>query len=72
MAVVVSEEAEEDKKFARQKLTIQQHRERMNSLDANGHDVEYNFKDPENPLQLAFVCAMWLTREVGTAGNARR
>jgi type I restriction enzyme R subunit len=23
--------------------------------------VEYNFKDPEHPLQLVFVCAMWLT-----------
>ena len=33
----------------------------MNKLDEHGHDVEYNFKDPENPLQLVFVCAMWLT-----------
>src|SRR5207247_1134582 len=33
----------------------------MNRLDEHGHDVEYNFKDPENPLQLVFVCAMWLT-----------
>ena len=30
-------------------------------MDEHGHDVEYNFKDPENPLQLVFVCAMWLT-----------
>lgn len=30
-------------------------------LDANGHDIEYNFKDPGHPLQLVFVCAMWLT-----------
>ena len=61
MAVVVSEEGEEDKKFAKQKLDIKRHRDRMNKLDQNGHDVEYNFKDPENPLQLVFVCAMWLT-----------
>jgi type I restriction enzyme, R subunit len=61
MAVVVSEEAEEDKKFTKQKLDIKPHRARMNRLDQNGHDVEYNFKDPANPLQLAFVCAMWLT-----------
>ncbi len=27
----------------------------------HGHDIEYNFKDPEHPLQLVFVCAMWLT-----------
>jgi type I restriction enzyme R subunit len=61
MAVIVSEEAEEEKKFAKQKLDIKPHRERMNRLDEHGHDVEYNFKDPENPLQLVFVCAMWLT-----------
>lgn len=61
MAVVVSEEADESKKFAKQDLNIQPHRERMNKLDEHGHDVEYNFKDPEHPLQLVFVCAMWLT-----------
>jgi type I restriction enzyme, R subunit len=61
MAVIVSEEAEEEKKFAKQKLVIKTHRERMNRLDQHGHDVEYNFKDPEDPLQLVFVCAMWLT-----------
>lgn len=61
MAVVVSEEADEEKKFARYKLDIKPHRERMNRVDEHGHDVEYNFKDPEHPLQLVFVCAMWLT-----------
>lgn len=61
MAVIVSEEAEEEKKFAKQKLVIKPHRERMNRLDEHGHDVEYNFKDPADPLQLVFVCAMWLT-----------
>jgi type I restriction enzyme R subunit len=61
MAVIVSEEAEEDKKFAKQKLDIKPHRDRMNKVDEHGHDVEYNFKEPENPLQLVFVCAMWLT-----------
>ena len=61
MAVIVSEEAEEEPKFARQKLDIKRHRDRMNKLDEHGHDVEYNFKDAENPLQLVFVCAMWLT-----------
>jgi len=61
MAVIVSEEADEDKKFAKQKLDIKPHRDRMNKLDEHGHDVEYNFKDPEDPLQLVFVCAMWLT-----------
>lgn len=61
MAVIVSEEAEEDKKFALQKLDIKSHRDRMAKLDAHGHDVEYNFKDPEDALQIVFVCAMWLT-----------
>jgi type I restriction enzyme, R subunit len=61
MAVIVSEEAEEEKKFAKQTLTIKPHRDRMNRLDEHGHDVEYNFKDPQHPLQLVFICAMWLT-----------
>ena len=61
MAVIVSEEAEEDKKFAKQKLSIKPHRDRMNKLDEHGHDVEFNFKDPEHTLQLVCVCAMWLT-----------
>lgn len=61
MAVVISEEADEEKKFAKQKLEIARHRKRMNALDAQGHDIETNFKDPEHPLQLVFLCAMWLT-----------
>jgi type I restriction enzyme R subunit len=61
MAVIVSEEADEDKKFPKQKLDIHRHRELMNKLDKHGHDVECNFKDPEHPLQLVFVCAIWLT-----------
>ena len=61
MAVIVSEEADEEKKFAKQRLDIKPHRQRMNAIDEHGHDVEYNFKDPEHPLQLVFVCAMWLT-----------
>jgi type I restriction enzyme R subunit len=61
MAVVVSEEADEEKKFAKQKLDIKPHRDRINKVDEHGHDIEYNFKDPEDKLQLVFVCAMWLT-----------
>ena len=61
MAVVISEDADEEKKFAEQELNIKPHRERMNKLDKHGHDIEYNFKDPEDSLQLVFVCAMWLT-----------
>jgi type I restriction enzyme, R subunit len=61
MAVVISEDAGEEEKFKKQKLEIKSHRDRMNRVDEHGHDVEYNFKDSENPLQLVFVCAMWLT-----------
>jgi type I restriction enzyme, R subunit len=61
MAVVISEEAGEEEKFKKQKLDITLHRARMDRLDAQGHDIEYNFKDPPDPLQLVFVCAMWLT-----------
>ena len=61
MAVVISEDADEEKKFADQKLDIKPHRARMNKLDAHMHDIEFNFKDENDPLQLVFVCAMWLT-----------
>jgi type I restriction enzyme R subunit len=61
MAVIVSEEAGEEEKFKKQKLGIKSHRDRMNRVDEHGHDVEYNFKDAEHPLQRVFVCAMWLT-----------
>lgn len=61
MAVIVSEEAGEEEKFTKKELDIKPHRQRMNTLDAHGHDIEFNFKDPEHPLQLVFVCAMWLT-----------
>lgn len=61
MAVVVSAENGEEEKFKAQKLDIKPHRERMNRVDEHGHDIEFNFKDPEHPLQLVFVCAMWLT-----------
>jgi type I restriction enzyme R subunit len=61
MAVVISEEAGEDAKFADLNLDIKPHRKRMEQLDENGHDIEDNFKAAEHPLQLVFVCAMWLT-----------
>jgi type I restriction enzyme R subunit len=61
MAVVISEEAGEDDKFKQQGLDIDRHRKRMNQPDENGLTIEDNFKDPEHPLKLVFVCAMWLT-----------
>lgn len=61
MAVVISQENGEEERFAMRGLDIKPHRKRMEALDKHGHDVEYNFKDPDHPLQLVFVCAMWLT-----------
>lgn len=61
MAVVISEDADEEMKFAAEGLAIKPHRERMNQVDENGFDIEDNFKDSNHPLQLVFVCAMWLT-----------
>ena len=61
MAVVVSEDAREEERFAAEGLDIKPHRQRMNRVDANGQEIEDCFKDPDNPLRLVFVCAMWLT-----------
>ncbi|MFQ5632143.1 MAG: type I restriction enzyme endonuclease domain-containing protein, partial [bacterium] len=61
MAVVISEDAGEEEKFKNQVLEIRSHRIRLNSTDENGHDLEYKFKDPGDPLQLVFICSMWLT-----------
>lgn len=63
MAVVISTEGTEDeeKKFQKEGLSIKPHVQRLNFTDENGYDIEDNFKNPEHPLQLVFVCAMWLT-----------
>lgn len=61
MAVVISEDAGEEEKFQKQGLDIKPYRKKINEIDANGHDIEYRFKDAEDKLQLVFLCAMWLT-----------
>ena len=61
MAVIVSEEADENEKFQKQGLDISIHRQKMNAVTPEGADIEDRFKDPDDPLQLVFVCAMWLT-----------
>lgn len=61
MAVVVSDPGADEEKFAKKGLDIKPHAKRLETLDEHGHDIETNFKDPEHPLQLVFVCAMWLT-----------
>lgn len=61
MAVVISDPKADEERFEKAKLDIKPHIKRLDQLDEHGHDLEYNFKDPEHPLQLVFVCAMWLT-----------
>lgn len=61
MAVVISAENGDEERFEKEGLDIRPHRKRMDEFDSNGHDLEYNFKDPDDSLQLVFVCAMWLT-----------
>ena len=43
MAVVISEDADEEAKFAKEGLSIKPHRDRMNQVDENGFDIEDNF-----------------------------
>jgi len=61
MAVIISEDADENEKFANQGLDIATHRAKMNYITPDGKDIEDRFKDVNDPLQLVFVCAMWLT-----------
>ena len=61
MAVIVSEEDDEVEKFAAQNLDITIHRAKMKEITPEGKDIEDRFKDPDDKLQLVFVCAMWLT-----------
>ena len=61
MAVVISEDADEVKKFADKGLDITTHRAKMNAITVDGRDIEDRFKDANDKLQLVFVCAMWLT-----------
>ncbi|MGM9570091.1 MAG: type I restriction endonuclease subunit R, partial [Phascolarctobacterium sp.] len=56
MAVVVSEEQNEQEEFAKWGLDITPHRLRMKN---SSPDEE--FKQADNPFRIVFVCAMWLT-----------
>lgn len=60
MAVIVSESADEVEKFQAQGLDITKHRQIMNSI-IDGKDIVDRYKDPNDSLQLVFVCSMWLT-----------
>ncbi len=56
MAVVVSQSQNELKVLDEQGLDIRPHRERMNN-----ENLAEQFKDPDDPLRIVFVCAMWMT-----------
>jgi type I restriction enzyme R subunit len=56
MAVVVSPGQNEVEQIAKLGLDIVPHRKRMNS-----EPLDEKFKDPDDPLRIAFVCAMWMT-----------
>lgn len=56
MAVVVSQSQNEIEVLKEKGLDIIPHRQRMLK-----EDLDELFKDPESPLRLVFVCAMWIT-----------
>jgi type I restriction enzyme, R subunit len=58
MAVVVSPGQNEIAQMKALGLDIEPHRRRMNESQPGLDD---KFKDPEDPLRIVFVCAMWLT-----------
>jgi type I restriction enzyme R subunit len=58
MAVIVSAAQNEIADMAAVGLDIEPHRRRLTSSDP---PLDQRFKDPEDPLRLVFVCAMWLT-----------
>lgn len=61
MRVVISEEAGEEEKFAKEGLDIKPHRALMNNVNDEGQDLEDIFKMSESKLRLVFICSMWLT-----------
>jgi len=56
MAVVISQSQNEIAEMAERGLDIRPHRKRMVE-----ERLEEKFKDPEDPLRVAFVCSMWTT-----------
>ena len=56
MAVVVSSSQNEIEEFNKKGLDIAKHRKRMVK-----EDLETKFKNPDDPLRIVFVCAMWIT-----------
>jgi type I restriction enzyme R subunit len=56
MAVVISQSQNEIAEMAKRGIDIKSHRKRI--VEEN---LEQKFKDPQDPLRLAFVCSMWTT-----------
>ena len=56
MAVVVSQQQNEEEYFRQHNMDIMIHRKRMVR-----EDLETKFKDSNDPFRMVFVCAMWLT-----------
>ena len=58
MALIVSPGQNEIEQMKKHGLDIVPHRKRMNESQP---PLDEKFKDPEDPLRLVFLCAMWLT-----------
>jgi type I restriction enzyme R subunit len=58
MALIVSPGQNEIEQMKKHGLDIVPHRKRMNDSQP---PLDEKFKDPEDPLRLVFVCAMWMT-----------
>jgi type I restriction enzyme R subunit len=56
MALIVSSGQNEIEQLKKRSLDIVPHRKRMND-----EALDEKFKDPNDPLRLVFLCAMWLT-----------
>lgn len=56
MAVVISGTQNEQQTFAKWGLDITPHRKKMVH-----RELDRDYKDPEHPFRIVFVCAMWLT-----------
>jgi type I restriction enzyme R subunit len=58
MALIVSPGQNEIQQMQKHGLDIVPHRKRMNDSQP---PLDEKFKDPDDPLRLVFLCAMWLT-----------
>jgi type I restriction enzyme R subunit len=58
MALIVSPGQNEIEQLKKHGLDIVPHRKRMNESQP---PLDEKFKDPQDPLRLVFLCAMWLT-----------